>query len=71
MSDPAFNGYTCHGPMRMLAVAELGGDQTDRSGAAFICDVCGIWRHARGHADGLRGWIDQRMSDYLASRVWL
>jgi hypothetical protein len=68
MSDPTFDGYACHGHMRLLMVAELGGTGTDR--AAFICDECGIWRHARSRADKLRDWIERRMADYLATRDW-
>lgn len=48
MSDPAYDQpYECHGPMRALQLADL-------TVCAFVCDACGIARHALPRSDPRR-----------------
>lgn len=47
MSDPAQDGYHCHGPMVPVVVG--------RVSIAWECETCGVWRHRFGP-----GWADQR-----------
>lgn len=69
MSDPAYDGYTCHGPMRLVSLSELSGQQSEDKGAVFVCDACGVWRHARPRSDAtVRAWVEQRMPSYLQQR---
>lgn len=49
MSDPCFEGYTCHGPMAAIRLRDLVHPDApvmveDRVVAWWCC--CGVWRHA-------------------------
>lgn len=72
MSDAAFDGYHCHGPMEPVRLAEvladkgvLGGDRV----VVYWC-TCGVWRHATSPIRDveLRAVVSDRMS--LLSPRW-
>ena len=56
MSDPARDGYQCHGPMIFV---ELPGvyDGT----AAYLCEECGVWRHRFSPGDPRRAKVEAQM----------
>lgn len=62
MSDPARDGYECHGPM--IALISGGED----GGLGLICTTCGITRNMVRNDPGLRLRVDKTLYE-VASMV--
>ena len=56
MSDPARDGYQCHGPL--VEIHLLDGHDGP---SAFLCKECYVYRHALPVGDGRRAQIDIAM----------
>jgi hypothetical protein len=67
MSDPANDGYHCHGPMRQIDLLDLTGVAMTPGVAAWVC-TCGVWKHGFPRAESqLRAFVDAKMPAFIAS----
>ena len=65
MSDPARDGYWCHGPMRKVRYQ----NESDEV-IAYLCLVCGIWRDGLPVSDPRRPAVERTMTALLACGAW-
>lgn len=63
MSDPARDGYECHGPMTAIVDKLVGGETI-----GHLCEECGVTRNALHREHPMRGAVDAYLYA-LASRV--
>jgi len=52
MSDPARDGYECHGRMAEIQLLRI-----HQGTSAFLCLECGCWRHALPYSDPRRAQV--------------
>ena len=64
MSDPAKDGYECHGPMTHV---ELPGVAEGTS--AYLCDTCGVWRHKFSPGDVRRLKVEVLMPMIIDAHI--
>lgn len=64
MSDPARDGYQCHGP---LVIVEL--PYVEDGPSAFLCEGCYVYRHALPVGDGRRAQIDIAMRAIIEAHI--
>jgi hypothetical protein len=66
MSDPANDGYQCHGAMRQVDLLELTGVAMTSGTAVWVCETCGVWRHGYPNTETqLRAIVNARMPAFL------
>lgn len=63
MSDPARDGYQCHGPMTVIVDAVIGG-----AVVGYLCEECGVTRNGLDREHPKRWEVDQYLYA-LARRV--
>tara|TARA_R110000868_G_scaffold387343_1_gene655906 strand:- start:225 stop:434 length:210 start_codon:yes stop_codon:yes gene_type:complete len=64
MSDPAHDGYTCHGPLIAVELPHI------YDGAcAFLCLTCGTWRHRFSPGDERRAQVEFEMPAVIEAHI--
>ena len=64
MSDPANDGYVCHGPMTFVELPSV------YDGAcAVLCEECGVWRHRFSPGDPRREKVEALMPTIIDAHI--
>ena len=64
MSDPANDGYQCHGPMVRIQLLRLGS-----ATAAYLCLDCAVWRHGFSPTDPRRAEVEAAMPAIVDAHI--